>query len=396
MNVSAARVDLNTLTGVNCSMTNVSAANLDANMLTANNVSTTNLTVGNVLSAIPIHTGYTNVVDVVGSSIPLTFTSVTPNGTFTQPAGQNQFYTYTSTDSPGYNIIQGKLNRTPVFAQTTYRVCFSVNALNNPVDLSFQDDEVTLFTIGTLDTTPRKKYVFYLKPTVTGRLYLTISRAAEFGAATIEYDFLSVDAWYETNLSTLNATGSALLASSGGQVGVGTTAPQYTLDVSGTMRVTGETTINNLTLSQPITPIYVYPVSGVDNIGYTVMVNIPVDFAITSAQQDLVILPSVSSGKWLISFLMCIKGGGTNNIGVNTILYKDNVALTYSVTFVGMTGINTSNNIVMTDDVAIGSTAVYRIKTICNQAHTTSATFVGTNPAVSIANAGYLQATRIA
>jgi hypothetical protein len=377
-------------------MTNVSAANLDANMLTANNVSTTNLTVGNVLSAIPIHTGYTNVVDVVGSSIPLTFTSVTPNGTFTQPAGQNQFYTYTSTDSPGYNIIQGKLNLTPVFAQTTYRVCFSVNALNNPVDLSFQDDEVTLFTIGTLDTTPRKKYVFYLKPTVTGRLYLTISRAAEFGAATIEYDFLSVDAWYETNLSTLNATGSALLASSGGQVGVGTTAPQYTLDVSGTMRVTGETTINNLTLSQPITPIYVYPVSGVDNIGYTVMVNIPVDFAITSAQQDLVILPSVSSGKWLISFLMCIKGGGTNNIGVNTILYKDNVALTYSVTFVGMTGINTSNNIVMTDDVAIGSTAVYRIKTICNQAHTTSATFVGTNPAVSIANAGYLQATRIA
>jgi hypothetical protein len=330
---------------------------------------------------------------VVGSSIPLTFTSVTPNGGASQTG---DFYTYTSTHSPGYNIIQGKLNLTPVFAQTTYRVCFSVNALNNPVDLSFQDDVSTLFTIGTIATTPRKKYVFYLKPTVTGRLYLTITRAAEFGAAEIQYDFLSVDAWYETNLSTVNATGSALLASSGGQVGVGTTTPQYTLDVSGDMRVTGDTTISKLTLSEPITPIYVYPVSGVDKIGYTVMVNIGVNVAIPTAQTTLVTLPSVSSGKWLISFLMCIKGGGSNNIDVNAILYKGDVALTYSVTFVGMTSINTSNNIVMTDDVAIGSTAVYRIKTICNQAHTTSATFVGTTPAVSIANAGYLQATRIA
>jgi hypothetical protein len=223
-------------------VSNVSAARLDANTLTAGNVSTTNLTVGNVISAIPIPTSYTNVVDVVGSSIPLTFTSVTPNGGASQTG---DFYTYTSTHSPGYNIIQGKLNLTPVFAQTTYRVCFSVNALNNPVDLSFQDDVSTLFTIGTIATTPRKKYVFYLKPTVTGRLYLTISRAAEFGAAEIEYDFLSVDAWYETNLSTVNATGSALLASSGGQVGVGTTAPQYTLDVSGTMRVTGQVNIGS-------------------------------------------------------------------------------------------------------------------------------------------------------
>jgi hypothetical protein len=264
MNVSAARVDLNTLTAINCSMTNVSASRLDANTLTANNVSTTNLTVGNVLSAIPIHTGYTTVAEQVGSSIPLTFTSVTLNGTASQTGG---FYTYTSTHSPGYNMITGKLNLTPVFAQTTYRVCFSVNYLNNPVDLSFQDDAVTLFTIGTLDPAPRKKYVFYLKPTVTGRLYLTISRAALSGAATIEYDFLSVDAWYETNLSTLNATGSALLASGGGQVGVGTTAPQYTLDVSGTMRVTGETTIHKLTLSAPVTSAYtVVPTLG--QIGY--------------------------------------------------------------------------------------------------------------------------------
>lgn len=245
MNVSAAKVDLNTLTAANCSLINVSAARVDANTLTANNVSTTNFTVGNVLSTIPIPTGYTIVADQVGSQISLnTFTSVTPNGTASQ-IGQNQFYTYTSTDSGGLNIIRGKLNLTPVFAQTTYRVCFSVNYLNNPVDLSFQDDAGTLFTIGTLDPAPRKKYLFYVKPTLTGRLYLTITRAALSGAATIEYDFLSVDAWYETNLSTVNATGSALLASGGGQVGVGTAMPQYTLDVSGTMRVTGEVYIGS-------------------------------------------------------------------------------------------------------------------------------------------------------
>ena len=245
LNVSAARVELNTLTAVNCSVSNVSASRLDANTLTATNVSMTNLTVGNVLTSIPIPTAYTNVVDPVGTSIPLTFTSVTPYGTAAQ-IEQNQFYTYTSTNSPGFNMITGKLNLTPVFAQTTYRVCFSVNALNNPVDLSFQDDEITLFTIGTIATTPRKRYVFYLKPTVTGRLYLTISRAALSGAAEIQYDFLSVDAWYETNLSTVNSAGSALLASSGGQVGVGTTTPEYTLDVSGTMRVRGKPSLTIL------------------------------------------------------------------------------------------------------------------------------------------------------
>ena len=244
-NVSAARVDLNTLTAVNCSVSNVSASRLDANTLTATNVSTTNFMVGNVLTSIPIHTGFTNVVDPVGSAISLnTFTSVTPNGVAAQTGN---FYTYTSTYDPPleYNTITGKLNLTPVFAQTTYRVCISVNALNNPVDLSFQDDVSTLFTIGTIATTPRKKYVFYLKPTVTGRLYLTISRAALSGAVEIQYDFLSVDAWYETNLTTVNATGSALLASGGGQVGIGTTDPRYTLDVSGSMRVTGEANIGS-------------------------------------------------------------------------------------------------------------------------------------------------------
>ena len=246
LNVSAARVELNTLTAVNCSVSNVSVSRLDANTLTANNVSMTNLTVVNVLTSIPIHTGFTNVAETVGSQISLnTVTSVTPNGVAAQ-IGQDNFYTYTSTNSPGYNMITGKLNLTPVFAQTTYRVCISVNALNNPVDLSFQDDVSTLFTIGTIDTTPRKKYVFYLKPTVTGPLYLTISRAALSGAVEIQYDFLSVDAWYETNLTTVNATGSALLASSGGQVGVGTTDPRYTLDVSGTMRVSGEAYIGSM------------------------------------------------------------------------------------------------------------------------------------------------------
>lgn len=389
LNVSAASVDLNTLTAVNCSVSNVSVSRLDANTLTASNVSTTNLTVGNVLSAIPIPTTYTNVVDPVGSAISLnTFTYATPNGVAAQTG---DFYTYTSTNYQ-YNMFTGKLNLTPVFAQTTYRVCFSVNALNNPVDLSFQDDAGTLFTLGTITTTPRKKYVFYLKPTVTGPLYLTVSRAALSGAVEIQYDFLSVDAWYETNLSTVNATGGALLASSGGQVGVGTTAPKYTLDVSGTMRVRG-----GIILTAPITPIYVYPISGVDQIGYTVKVDVPVNATITTAQSTLVTLPSVTSGKWLISFLMMIKGGGSNNIGVNTILFKNSTPLTYTVTAVNTIGINTSNNIVLVDDVAIGSTVIYKINTICNQAHTTSSAFTSvTAPIFTIDNAGYLQATRIA
>ena len=297
MNVSAARVDLNTLTAANCSLINVSASRLEANTLTANNVSTTNFTVGNVLTSIPIHTGFTNVAETVGTSIPLTFTSVTLNGTFTPPAGQNQFYTYTSTDSGGLNIIRGKLNLTPVFAQTTYRVCFSVNYLNNPVDLSFQDDANTLFTIGTIETSPRKKYVFYLKPTVTGRLYLTISRAALSGAVEIQYDFLSVDAWYETNLSTLNATGSALLASSGGQVGIGTTNPEYTLDVSGTMRVTGEVLVNT-----PITPVYSYPVLVAGQIGYVYPTVVGTGtITVEDRIHKLLLSQTVPSGVFLVS-----------------------------------------------------------------------------------------------
>ena len=297
-NVSAARVELNTLTAVNCSVTNVSASRLDANTLTATNVSTTNLTVGNVLSTIPIPTGFTNVAETVGSQISLnTFTSVTLNGTFTPPAGQNQFYTYTSTHVPEFNMITGKLNLTPVFAQTTYRVCISVNALNNPVDLSFQDDANTLFTIGTIETSPRKKYVFYLKPTVTGRLYLTISRAALSGAVEIQYDFLSVDAWYETNLSTLNATGSALLASSGGQVGIGTTNPEYTLDVSGTMRVTGEVLVNT-----PITPVYSYPVLVAGQIGYVYPTVVGTGtITVEDRIHKLLLSQTVPSGVFLVS-----------------------------------------------------------------------------------------------
>lgn len=298
LNVSAARVELNTLTGVNCSVSNVSASRLEANTLTARDVSTANLNVGNVLTSAPIPTGYTNVVDPVGTSLPLTFTPVTLNGVAAQ-IGQDDFYTYTSTYVPEYNMITGKLNLTPVFAQTTYRVCFSVNALNNPVDLFFQDDANTLFTLGTIETTPtpRKKYVFYLKPTVTGRLYLTISRAAEVGAVEIQYDFLSVDAWYETNLSTVNATGSALLASSGGQVGVGTTNPGYTLDVSGTMRVTGETIINT-----PITPIYAYPVIVAGQIGY-VYPNVVGTGTITVEDRihKMLLSQAVPSGVFLVS-----------------------------------------------------------------------------------------------
>ena len=296
-NVSAARVELNTLTAVNCSVSNVSVSNVDANTLTAGNVSTTNFTVGNVLSAIPIPTGYTNVADPVGTAISLnTFTYATPNGVAAQTGN---FYTYTSTYDPPleYNTITGKLNLTPVFAQTTYRVCISVNALNNPVDLSFQDDANTLFTIGTIETSPRKKYVFYLKPTVTGRLYLTISRAALSGAVEIQYDFLSVDAWYETNLSTLNATGSALLASSGGQVGIGTTNPEYTLDVSGTMRVTGEVLVNT-----PITPVYSYPVLVAGQIGYVYPTVVGTGtITVEDRIHKLLLSQTVPSGVFLVS-----------------------------------------------------------------------------------------------
>jgi hypothetical protein len=157
----------------------------------------------------------------------------------------------------------------------------------------------------------------------------------------------------------------------------------------------GKTTINKL--ATPLTPIYAYPVIGVNQIGYTVKVDVPVNTAITVAQMTLVTLPSVNSGKWLISFLMMIKGGVTNNIGVNTILFKDAVPLTYAVTWVGGTGINSSNNIVLVDDIAVGSTVVYKINTICNQAHATSLAFTSiTAPIFTINNAGYLQATRIA
>ena len=350
LNVSAARVELNTLTAVNCSVSNVSVSRLDANTLTATNVSTTNLTVGNVLTSIPIQTGYTNVADVVGSQISLnTFTYATLNGTAAQ-IGQDTFYTYTSTNSPGYNMITGKLNLTPVFAQTTYRVCFSVNALNNPVDLSFKDDAITLFTIGTIDTTPRKKYVFYLKPTVTGRLYLTISRAALSGAAEIQYDFLSVDAWYETNLTTVNATGSALLASSGGQVGVGTTDPEYTLDVSGTMRVTGEAVFDNFTLQ-----------------------NLSIqDFTTTNLTAPLV-STNQTLGQNITTGSVTIAGGmttsGTVNIGnamttstgginIGTALTTGSVNIGSATGTTNMRGtvlVNTLNTINTTDAMSIGS-----------------------------------------
>ena len=352
LNVSAARVELNTLTAVNCSVSNVSVSRLDANTLTATNVSTTNFTVGNVLSAIPIPTGYTIVADTVGTAISLnTFTYATPNGVAAQ-IGQDNFYTYTSTYDPPleYNTITGKLNLTPVFAQTTYRVCISVNALNNPVDLSFQDDANTLFTIGTIETSPRKKYVFYLKPTVTGRLYLTISRAALSGAAEIQYDFLSVDAWYETNLTTVNATGSALLASSGGQVGIGTTDPRYTLDVSGTMRVTGEAVFDNFTLQ-----------------------NLSIqDFTTTNLTAPLV-STNQTLGQNITTGSVTIAGGmttsGTVNIGnamttstgginIGTALTTGSVNIGSATGTTNMRGtvlVNTLNTINTTDAMSIGS-----------------------------------------
>jgi hypothetical protein len=159
--------------------------------------------------------------------------------------------------------------------------------------------------------------------------------------------------------------------------------------------LTGKTTISKL--ATPLTPIYAYPVIGVDQIGYSVKVDIPVNTTITTAQMTLVTLPSVSSGKWLISFLMMIKGGVTNNIGVSSILFKDTTPLTYAVTWVGGTSVNSSNNIVLCDDVTVGSTSVYKINTVCNQAHATSLAFTTlTAPIFTINNAGYLQATRIA
>ena len=353
MNVSAARVDLNTLTAANCSLINVSASRLEANTLTANNVSTTNFTVGNVLSTIPIPTGYTIVADQVGSQISLnTITSVTPNGTASQ-IGQNQFYTYTSTDSGGLNIIRGKLNLTPVFAQTTYRVCFSVNYLNNPVDLSFQDDANTLFTIGTIETSPRKKYVFYLKPTVTGRLYLTISRAALSGAVEIQYDFLSVDAWYETNLSTVNATGSALLASGGGQVGVGTAKPQYTLDVSGTMRVTGATTFNNQpTIGYGVTAS---SISSLNLIGgrYEKFINFGVH-SINTTATAVCSMNGIPAGLYNINPYVFIPNGVTTNVEV--LLVRSNAPITDLAT-TGLTTIYYGNEIYINANSTISMSA---------------------------------------
>jgi len=175
------------------------------------------------------------------------------------------------------------------------------------------------------------------------------------------------------------------------QTNIGATSGIYDTNTT----ISGKTTINKL--ATPLTPIYAYPVSGVDQIGYNVKVNIPANQAIPTALTNLIALPSLSSGQWLLSFLMMIKGGVTNNIGVNAILYKDTTALTYSVTWVGGTGISTSNNIVLVDNIAIGTNSVYSIKTTCNQTHATSPVFP-TPPATPtiIDNAGYFQATRIA
>jgi hypothetical protein len=126
------------------------------------------------------------------------------------------------------------------------------------------------------------------------------------GSAAIEYDFLSVDAWYETNLSSLNATGSTLLASGGGQVGVGTTTPQYTLDVSGTMRVTGETILENFTINKlatPLTPIYAYPVTAEGQIGYVypTITGTPGTISITINTDTQLLSRSVPAGVFLVS-----------------------------------------------------------------------------------------------
>jgi cytoskeletal protein CcmA (bactofilin family) len=251
MNVSAARIDAEQLTVKgNCSMSNVSVLRLDANaLMVKDTVTAANLNIVNRLTSAPIPTAYTIATSTVGIQIPLSsLTSVNPNGVIGPSANG---YAYTSTNVPEFNTVNGTLNTTyQVFAQTTYRVCISVNYVNNAANLSFQDGAGTLYTLGL--SADRTIYILYLKATFDSPLYLTVFRSATSGSVEIELDSLSVEPWCETNVTTLNATGSALLASSGGVVGIGTNKPLYTLDVSGSKRVTGDTTIHNLTVNGTI------------------------------------------------------------------------------------------------------------------------------------------------
>ena len=307
MNVSTARIDAEQLTVKgNCSMFNVSMVRIDANTLTANDtVSSAKLNVVNVLTSAPIPTAYTTVSAAVGTDIQLSLlTSVTPNGAF-GPAGD--YYSYTSSNVPEFNTINGTLDTSyKVFAQTTYRVCISVNYANNAANLSFQDGAGTLYTLGLTNTLTT--YILYLKATRNSPLYLTVFRSATSGSVEIELASLSIEPWCETNVTTLNATGSALLASSGGVVGIGTTQPAYTLDVSGTMRVTGNTTIHKLTLSEPITSAYTtVPTSGQIGFVATTILNatdatLGADpFTTTSFTSKSLAKVNLTAGTWLLT-----------------------------------------------------------------------------------------------
>ena len=307
MNVSTARIDAEQLTVKgNCSMFNVSMVRIDANTLTVNDtVSSAKLNVVNVLTSAPIPTAYTTASAAVGTDIQLSLlTSVTLNGEF---GSAGDYYTYTSSNVPGFNTINGTLDTSyKVFAQTTYRVCISVNYANNAANLSFQDGAGTLYTLGLTNTLTT--YILYLKATRNSPLYLTVFRSDTSGSVEIELRSLSIEPWCETNVTTLNATGSALLASSGGVVGIGTTQPAYTLDVSGTMKVTGQTTIHNLNLSAPITSAYTaVPTSGQIGFVATTILNatdatLGADpFTTTSFTSKSLAKVNLTAGTWLLT-----------------------------------------------------------------------------------------------
>jgi hypothetical protein len=156
-----------------------------------------------------------------------------------------------------------------------------------------------------------------------------------------------------------------------------------------------------LGLASPVTPTYAYPITGSMHIGYTVTVPIPINLALNSISYsnytDIVTLPPVSSGTWLITFYISLRKWG--NSMICPVLYKDSSKLTYCA--LGMNGGDAFNDqsgsFVFVDHITIGSSATYRIS-IQHVNTNISTTHPGYqwNGGYLGNHAGHLQATRIA
>ena len=158
------------------------------------------LSVGDCLNSRAIPKSYVISSSTVGSTLT-NFTKAWMSDTITATSP----YTYTSNSVSG-GVFLGKIKLNySVFSGTTYRVCFSVNANTSPLNIIFDvvnTGSSTLYDMGTIDTTKRI-YTFYFRATVGGPLHVTIIRTGAT-AVSITYDFLSIEPFYETTMTSLN------------------------------------------------------------------------------------------------------------------------------------------------------------------------------------------------